>query len=193
MNAINQVRLFVAVPVLSGIKHAVAGWIDEIKSHLPFRKWVHHEDLHITLQFLGDTPSERVPHITQALEEISAVSTPLSLRVESLGFFGRPTQPAVLWAGVGGDVEGLHSLQQRVVSALMPLGFMPEERTFHPHLTLARNYTSTAPFDLNKLSDFPIPPSLQGDLLEWKSKEVTLYRSHLNKLPMYEAISVISG
>ncbi|CAN7264877.1 RNA 2',3'-cyclic phosphodiesterase [Paenibacillus sp. LjRoot153] len=189
MNSMHLVRLFVAVPVPSDIKRVVAGWIDETKPHLSFRKWVHPEDLHITLQFLGDTPSDSVPHITKVLQEIMTVSSPLSLSLESLGFFGRSTQPSVLWAGVGGDVEGLHSLQQQVAAALTPLGFKPEERTFHPHLTLARNYTGTTPFDRNKLSTFTMPNSTLGDLLSWQSNEVTLYRSHLNKLPMYETIS----
>jgi 2'-5' RNA ligase len=189
MNPFNQVRLFIAVPVPSEFKQAIAGWTDEVKPHLPFRKWVHHEDLHITMQFLGDTPSDRIPHITHALQEISAVSNHLLLCVESLGLFGRQSQPSVLWAGIGGNVKGLHSLQQRITDALKPLGFTPEERTFHPHLTLARNYTGTTPFDRNMLSDFPVPPSLH---LEWQSNEITLYRSHLDKRPMYEAISVTS-
>lgn len=189
MNPINQMRLFVAVPIPSEIKLAVNDWMDEIKPQLPFRKWVHHEDLHITLQFLGDTLSDRVSLITHTLQEISSLSNPLRLRVESLGLFGRPIHPSVLWAGVGGDLTGLHSLQQQVARALRPLGFIPEERAFHPHLTLARNYTGTTPFDRHMLSDFPIPSSHQDDLLAWKSQEITLYRSHLNKRPMYETIS----
>lgn len=189
MNPINHVRLFVAVPVPSEIKLAVNDWMAEIQPHIPFRKWVHHEDLHITLQFLGDTLPDRVSLITHALQEISALSNPLWLRVETLGLFGRPTHPSVLWARVGGDLTGLHSLQQRVAGALTPLGFTPEERTFHPHLTLARNYTGMTPFDRNKLSDFPVPPSQQTDGLAWKSQGITLYRSHLNKRPMYEPIS----
>jgi 2'-5' RNA ligase len=189
MDTVNSMRLFVAMPVPSGIKHVVASWMDELKPHLPFRKWVHPEDLHITLQFLGDTPSESVPHIQQVLQEIMTLASPLSLRIESLGFFGRLTQPSVLWAGVGGEVEAVHELQQQVAGALMKLGFTPEERTFHPHLTLARNYTGTTPFERSKLSTYTIPNAPQDDLLSWKTNEVTLYRSHLNKRPMYEAIS----
>lgn len=190
MNPIHQVRLFIAVPIPSKCKHVLADWIDELKPHFPFRKWVHPEDLHITLQFLGDTPSDSVPRITQALQEIEAASNPLMLRVESLSIFGRPSHPSVLWAGVGGDVESLHILQQQVAGALTPLGFTPEERTFHPHLTLARKFTGMTPFERHTLRDFPVPTSSGSDDLAWKSKELTLYRSHLNKIPMYEVISV---
>lgn len=189
METVNSMRLFVAVPVPPGVKHVIASWINELQPRLPFRKWVHPEDLHITLQFLGDTPSESVPRIYQVLKEIMTVARPFTLRVESLGFFGRSTQPSVLWASVGGDVEGIHGLQQKVTDALTPLGFKPEERNFHPHLTLARNYTGTIPFDRSMLSSFIRPNSAVDDLLSWKSNEVTLYRSHLNKKPMYEAIS----
>ncbi|KRE57815.1 RNA 2',3'-cyclic phosphodiesterase [Paenibacillus sp. Soil750] len=189
MNPNHHVRLFVAVPVPSETKLAINDWMAEIQPYLPFRKWVHHEDLHITLQFLGDTQSDRVSLLTHTLQEISARSTPLSLRVESLGLFGRPTHPSVLWAGVGGDLTELHNLQQRVADALTPLGFTPEERNFHPHLTLARNYTGTAPFDRNTLRDYPVPSSQHNESLAWNSQGITLYRSHLNNRPMYEAVS----
>lgn len=189
MNPVNLERLFVAVPVPPGIKHVFASWFDQIKLHLSFRKWVHHEDLHITLQFLGDTPSGRVLHINQVLQDIMTVTSPLSLHVESLGFFGRSTQPSVLWAGVGGDIEGLHNLQKQVTEALTPLGFSPEKRSFHPHLTLARNHIGKTPFDRNMLSTLTMPNSSQEELLSWRSNGIMLYRSHLNKRPMYEAIS----
>ncbi|WP_079420636.1 RNA 2',3'-cyclic phosphodiesterase [Paenibacillus ferrarius] len=162
-----------------------------MKPHLFFRKWVHHEDLYIKLQFLGNTPSEKVLLIDQVLQELTTVSSPLSLRVESLGFFGRAVQPSVLWAGVGGDVKGLHNLQKQVTYALTLFGFSPEERNFHPHLTLARDHIGRTPFDRNKLSTLTLPNSSLEDLLSWKSKEIMLYRSHLNKRPMYEAISFV--
>ncbi|MGG1550286.1 RNA 2',3'-cyclic phosphodiesterase [Paenibacillus ferrarius] len=188
MNTMTLVRLFVAVPIPPEIKHVVANWIDELKKDLPFRKWVHPNDLHITLQFLGDTPSEDVAPITKALQELSTASSPLSLRIDSLGYFGRSTQPSVLWAGVGGNVKGLQSLHNQVSSILAPLGFKPEERAFHPHLTLARNYTGTTPFDRERLNHFAVPTFIQGDLLTWKTSTITLYRSHLNKQPMYEVM-----
>ncbi|WNR46781.1 RNA 2',3'-cyclic phosphodiesterase [Paenibacillus roseipurpureus] len=189
MNSINHIRLFVAVPIPSSIKQAIDTWMEEIKPHFPFRKWVHPSDLHITLQFLGDTPADLAPQIMLALEQISKESSPLTLRLAPLGTFGRPPHPSVLWAGISGDVEGLHSLQQQVVRALIPMGFTPEERTFHPHMTLARNYASTIPFDRTKLSDFPVPSSPEGKGLQWTADEITLYRSHLNRRPMYEVVT----
>lgn len=183
------VRLFVAVPVPSEIKYALANWLEEIKPHMFFRKWVHPEDLHITLQFLGNTPSESVPRINRVLQERIPVSSSLALRLESLGIFGRSIQPSVLWVGVGGDVEGLRNLQVRVADALTPLGFSPEDRKFHPHVTIARDYIGETSFERNKLSTFTMPNSPPEDLLSWKSDEVTLYRSHLSKQPMYQAIA----
>ena len=40
--------------------------------------------------------------------------------------------------GVGGEVDKLAKLQQRLESNLAGLGFAPERRRFTPHLTLAR-------------------------------------------------------
>jgi 2'-5' RNA ligase len=44
----------------------------------------------------------------------------------------------VLWAGLAGDLAALGDLQRAVTDATRPLGFVPEERPFAPHLTLGR-------------------------------------------------------
>ena len=46
--------------------------------------------------------------------------------------------PRVLWIGLDDPSQALGRLNERLMAALTPLGFPPEERPFHPHLTLAR-------------------------------------------------------
>ncbi|WMT42096.1 2'-5' RNA ligase family protein [Paenibacillus sp. D2_2] len=48
-------RLFIAIPIPSAVKQVIADWCEEQRDQLSFRKWVHQEDYHITVQFLGDT------------------------------------------------------------------------------------------------------------------------------------------
>ncbi|MBP3966839.1 RNA 2',3'-cyclic phosphodiesterase [Paenibacillus lignilyticus] len=184
-----MVRLFAAVSVPDTIKQSLSILCEDIKSELPFRKWAHMDDYHITLQFLGDTPSALVPAISTALREAASVPA-FELRVASLGVFGRPIRPSVLWAGVEGDVEQLHKLQQNVARKLKPLGLMPESRSYNPHLTLARNYAGVESFELSRLSGFKVPTTPSGSPLQWTAKAITLYQSHLQRRPMYEAISV---
>lgn len=46
------IRLFVAAPLPSSVRLAVSAWQNTLKQELPFAKWVHPDDLHITLHFL---------------------------------------------------------------------------------------------------------------------------------------------
>jgi len=187
-----SIRLFAAVPLPDGLKQSVADWRGRFDKKLPFRKWVNPADLHITLQFLGSTPERRMPDIRQALEEAADGFAPFELTVGPLGIFGRPGSPSILWAGIGGETEALGSLQRRTAGALAPLGFKPDERPFHPHLTLARNYVGKEPLIKEKLAEFGAPG--EGGPLRWTAADIALYVSHLDRkppLPMYEAAATL--
>ncbi|RAP73186.1 RNA 2',3'-cyclic phosphodiesterase [Paenibacillus montanisoli] len=186
--ASSSVRLFAAVSVPDSVKQLLSSWCNDIEEQLPFRKWVHEQDYHITLQFLGDTPSERVSAIISALREAAAAAQTFELGMTSLGVFGRPATPSILWAGVEGDLTQLQLLQKSVSQLLEPLGFVPEERRFHPHLTIARNYTGEEPFERSLLDRYNVPAAAA---VTWSVDAITLYKSRLQQRPMYEALSVV--
>jgi 2'-5' RNA ligase len=94
------------------------------------------ERQHLTLKFLGDTDPDTVPVLSAALAKISF--QPFLLQLEGAGFFPSAARPSVLWAGVGQGADALADLAGQVNEALAPLGFAPEKRPFHPHLTLGR-------------------------------------------------------
>lgn len=96
-------------------------------------QWSGAESWHITLQFLGKTTEEQYVCIVARLQELRFRAVPV--RIESLGFFDRA---GVFFAGVVVSPE-LLQLQQRVTAATSHCGFRPEERAYHPHVTLARS------------------------------------------------------
>ena len=59
---------------------------------------------------------------------------PFEIQLEPPGLFDRA---GVFFAGVGLSPE-LVRLQELVVAATQPCGFVPEDRPYHPHITLAR-------------------------------------------------------
>ncbi|MFC0393839.1 RNA 2',3'-cyclic phosphodiesterase [Paenibacillus mendelii] len=185
-------RLFVAVSLPSHFKAAVSAWCEAKLRELPFKRWAHADDLHITLQFLGDTSGERIAAIERELRQAADLSEPFALSIEAPGTFGRPGKPSVLWAGVGGELETLHQLSKRISMALTPLGYEPESRPYHPHLTLAREYRSSVPFEPWMLERCEVPVTADGAPLRWTVTDLVLYRSHLNRPPMYEAVSRFS-
>ena len=140
MNAAGReesLRLFVACELSDEIRAALARIQDELRSSGAARlRWVRPEGIHITLKFLGQVESERVPEIKAAL--VSAIE-PFRLRLAPglLGGFGG-ARIRVVWVSVEGDTDNLASIAQRVERALTPLGYPAERRAFAPHLTLAR-------------------------------------------------------
>lgn len=172
-------RLFVAIPVPEHISGRLENWTREQKDKLPFRKWSHPRDYHITLQFLGDTPAARHEALQAALRE--ARVKPFSLALNGAGTFGPPSAPRVLWAAVGGDLEALTALHREIVKATRPIGFEPEDRPYAPHITLARRFAGDG--------EMPSDAALSApSSYEWEADRFVLMRTHMNASPMYEII-----
>lgn len=104
-------------------------------------KWERRSNLHVTLQFLGDTEESQVPRIEEALTRAARVGGggggAFTMTLGGLSWFKGRSGPRIILARLEGTDE-LVSLQQGVASALEPLGFEPERRPYHPHVTLAR-------------------------------------------------------
>ncbi len=134
-----QVRCFIAI----GLPDEVKAGLKDIQAQLKSGgqasvKWVDPYSIHLTLKFLGGVDAAKIEPITAAMEEAAKEIAPFSLRVEDLGAFPNLRRVQVVWVGVGGEVDKLAHLQQRLESNLAGLGFAPENRRFTPHLTLAR-------------------------------------------------------
>ena len=135
----DQQRLFVAVELDGHVRQALDRLQHELQRHgLRGLRWVRPEGIHLTLNFLGETPREKVAAISQALAASTSGVPRHELSLGKLGTFGSRGVPRVLWVDLDGDVEPLRRLAEQVERALVPLGFPPEGRRFSPHLTLAR-------------------------------------------------------
>jgi 2'-5' RNA ligase len=186
-------RLFVALDPPDPVRRRLAALQAELRRgagrHADEVRWVAPENVHLTLQFLGAVPEERVPGVEAALRAVAAEARPLSLEVKGAGGFPNARRPRVVWAGLGGDVAPLAALAAGIGRRLAPLGFPPEERPFSPHLTLGR------------ARDGRGAPGLAGSLARtsgqdgapWRASELVLFESHLSpKGPRYEAIARIA-
>lgn len=131
----DSIRTFVA------IKFPVPPALQSVLRKIATMNWpvaaVSSDKLHVTLKFLGDTPSELSDGIRERIAESVRSQPPFVMRVVGLGAFPHVERPSVVWAGLY-DAEPLVMLAQRLEASLESLGFARESRPFHPHLTLAR-------------------------------------------------------
>lgn len=133
------IRAFLALDPPEAILNRIGAIQNRLRSRIRGDlRWVNPAGIHLTLKFFGDVPAADVARIAAVVGETASGQRPLNLSVGGVGVFPEPRRPRVLWLGMGGDVPPLVIFQQRLERVLAGIGFPPEERTFRPHLTLAR-------------------------------------------------------
>jgi 2'-5' RNA ligase len=125
---------------------------------------------HVTLQFLGNRAD--VDAVTEALAGLRAPAA--SAQLGGLGAFPSNKRARVVWLGLAQGAELFGALAAEVGGRLTPLGHVPEARTYHAHLTLARCKT---PADLR--AAVTSGATTVGD--PWLVDEVILYESRLRR------------
>lgn len=130
-------RLFVALNFPAPVRERVWRAASPLReANLPVR-WVGADRLHLTLQFLGRVEEHRLADLEAALRAVGAEAEPFELRLDGVGAFPSLARPRVVWLGVEAP-PALGRLQAEVVRETAGLGFQPEERPFHSHITLGR-------------------------------------------------------
>ncbi len=138
--ASSKIRAFVAIYP----KTTVVGQLESLQNNL--RKgflrgdirWTRTEQLHLTLHFLGYIKTTQLVEFESVIDTVSGKYPPFQLVAEKLGCFPSQKSPRILWTGLSGDIAILQKIKDDLSVALAPLGYVPEKREFHPHLTLAR-------------------------------------------------------
>lgn len=125
-------RLFIGIPLSAGVVAELAALTARLKSPNDGLRWSAEAGWHITLQFLGQTSADQYACVAAGLRQIG--HAPFEIQLEPPGFFDRA---GVFFAGVRVSSE-LIRLQEHVVAATWSCGFVPEDRPYHPHITLAR-------------------------------------------------------
>lgn len=131
-------RLFVALELNPKVIANLTELLHRLDPYAPLR-WVHPQNMHVTLKYVGDWQVSRLDEIIHSLGEVRlpASEPVLNVPLAGLGFFPNARSPRVFWAGAE-NTTALRQLHSRVDAVLQPLGIAPEVRPYHPHLTLAR-------------------------------------------------------
>ncbi|MBI1764166.1 MAG: RNA 2',3'-cyclic phosphodiesterase [Acidobacteria bacterium] len=131
-------RIFVAIELPAEIKTELGRAQTALRQTRAAVSWTKSENLHLTLRFLGEVETARLPALKRACAETAQQSAPFALGLDGLGFFPTAHKPKVIWAGLHDAAQALASLQQALQDRLAALGFPPEDKPFHPHLTFGR-------------------------------------------------------
>lgn len=95
---------------------------------------VDRRDWHVTLVYIGEVPEEQVADLLERASEIQV--EPFRLGFDRLEFWARPRVACLIAPTV--PVE-LQSLIDALRAIAFDFGVMPEDRTYRPHITVAKN------------------------------------------------------
>jgi RNA 2',3'-cyclic 3'-phosphodiesterase len=180
----NRTHYFIAIPIKSSIRSNIQNWIKHHQKEFHFKSFVHPEDFHITLVFLGAIEQKIFESLKIKISELIQMHDTFQLSITTPGIFGKKDEPRVLWAGMT-DSDPLVKLQNDLVQLCKNLGFHLDDRPYSPHITLARRWKSDNSFDETLLNESMIKEQRDRS---WSVEEIVLYQTNMNKTPKYERI-----
>jgi 2'-5' RNA ligase len=136
------IRSFLAIELPKPILRKIEEVKGDLRSTRADVRWVNPEKIHLTLKFFGNIEESRIEPIFKSIEEPIRNTLPFSLEVRGVGAFPHLRNPRVIWMGLVDGREVLVSFQKQIETQLEKIGFQPEDRPFHPHLTLGRMKSS---------------------------------------------------
>jgi 2'-5' RNA ligase len=144
-----------------------------LKQHSAFR-WVQPQNVHLTLQFLGQLKPEDAAELLREASRQLAGLQPFSLRLGHLEWFPSPYRPHVLSLHAQPDVA-LAELSQALGRAALALGYAIEDRPFRAHLTLARieDQRNLEPQLLHAFSWEELPDVLVNEVVLFRSETLS--------------------
>ena len=176
-----SVRAFIAIELPGSVKSALSQLQGNLKrSEHASVKWVDTGSIHLTLKFLGNIATETIPELTKVLSEAARGITPFHLELGEMGVFPNLRAPRVVWVGLRGETATLSVLQENIESALIPLGFPPENRAFSPHLTLGRVREKASPGERRSLGQ-AVASSKVASMEPFTVDSLSLMRSTLTR------------
>ena len=129
------IRAFIAVELPEEIKKGIDKETSSLRRTDADIKWVRPALLHITLKFLGDTPQDKIPLISDALKTIDVKA--FDADVFGAGAFPNSKTPRIYWIGItGGDL--FEPMRRDIEKSMSILGFEAEDKQFRPHITIGR-------------------------------------------------------
>lgn len=129
-------RCFVAVRLADPARAAVAEYLEGLRATVTGVAWARPEQLHLTLEFLGNVAPARIPALEARLADAVGAIEACPAEVAGVGAFPNLARPQVLWVGV--RAPSLVALADAVDATFTAEGFARETRPFRPHVTLGR-------------------------------------------------------
>ena len=131
-------RCFLAIELPPDVRARLAALQERFATLNREVRWTRVDQIHLTIKFLGEVPDPDVPRVCEIASQVARQHSPFELEVKGTGCFP-PRGPArVVWAGLAELPPPLVEYHKAIEAACAEMSIKPEDRPFHPHLTIGR-------------------------------------------------------
>ncbi len=130
--------MFLAIDIPNSIREKITEAQSFYKTLNLDAAWVKPANVHLTVKFLGKTPTDLIPAIKDRMAKVAKSSPPFLVSLGKIGVFPNISRPRVLWVGLEDREDHLGSLKIRVEKEMASLGYPPDKQKPVHHLTLGR-------------------------------------------------------
>lgn len=163
-------RAFIAVKISDDTKSEVCKFQVSLKNYAIKGRWTHKDNFHITLKFLGEIDIDDVSKIKNSIKSAVRGINPFIVRLNRIGYFKGNDELRVLWIGMEYN-DNLVKLHHNIDEELSKVGFKREDRTFKPHITIARDISMIINIEeINKLFQIKYDSFLIDEIFLMESK-----------------------
>ena len=131
-------RTFISIPVPNSVKNVKQMLTSTCEDEKVVIHWVKHDNLHITLQFLGFTSKQDIDKIKRLLLKITKSQKPFDLTISNTGKFPDSGKPSVLYLGVEGNLNPLDELVNNINKQISSIGYDKDVKKYTPHVTVGK-------------------------------------------------------
>ena len=176
------VRLFTGLTVPPHVRDHLADMMDGLATRgLGDIRWQRPDNLHLTLNFIGDWPLGLEVHTLEAMQSVTRIFPAIRVGLGGLNIFrNEPPRPSVIYTGITQGLPGLGWLQAQLQGVLGVL----ETHPWVPHITLGQTEAEHDSEGLmGRLLEAilvhvpPQPGDTHLDGFEWDVEAVQLFRS----------------
>ena len=177
-------RTFLALELPEEIKMQLSNITEELRAFHPQGiKWIEQENIHITLQFIGETKTQDITDISNFFKKEFSQISKIMFSSPSLQIVpGR--NPRIIWIHLETENKEIYRISKNIKSYLQKLGYSLDKKPLRFHITLGRIK--------KRLPDFFIQTVLTKEILfsEIEVTEATFYQSILRPQgPVYNGIT----
>lgn len=176
-------RTFLALELPSDFKNKLISLIKELNSlNIHGIKWVSEENLHITVQFIGDTNESDISDISDFLsEKFTQISQIKYLNPKLQIIPGR--NPRLIWIHVDTENKNIYKIVKQFKIKLQEMGYSLDKRPIKFHITLGRVKKRLPEYFVRKVL------TTELKIEEFIVSEATFYHSILRpEGPIYNSI-----